>query len=413
MLKKTRLSVLGSDCTAFVMSDTMGFTEISREITAIFERVKLIVGEKAINKETSLYSETNCVPLHDGAGVQGREVGWDVNTLSASINNTEYPSTLTASSATKVKKEAKDMNICLIVKVIDDPYWKVLVQGAKDMAAELGILPKNLIIVGIAYESEVEKQIELLQNAVLANMDAIIVAPTNSTSMAGDVSRAFKSGIPVICVDTKINTEDYTAALMTNNVEAGKAAAKEMIKRWKENGISETEEAQVAIQVGSAASQTIIDRLDGFIDYWNANAPGAWEILTEDIKVNDGDIAKALVFAEEYLTTYPDLRGFFGSNSESTAAFCTAMEESNRTDITIVGFDFSPEMADMVEVGEFSACAIAQNQYFMGYESVKLAVDAAQGKPIAKKNIDIDILVIDKKNVGTKEVQAIINPSGR
>lgn len=46
-----------------------------------------------------------------------------------------------------------------------------------------------------------------------------------------------------------------------------------MLRRFKERGISETEEAQVAIQIGSTGSQTITDRVNGFTEYWEANAP--------------------------------------------------------------------------------------------------------------------------------------------
>ena len=100
------------------------------------------------------------------------------------------------------------------------------------------------------------------------------------------------------------NSGVYRSSLMPNNVEAGKTAAEEMLRRFKERGLSEDEEAQVAIQIGSTGSQTITDRVNGFTEYWEANAPEAWTILSDDIKVNDGDISKAVGFCQDYLTTY-------------------------------------------------------------------------------------------------------------
>jgi ribose transport system substrate-binding protein len=198
---------------------------------------------------------------------------------------------------------------------------------------------------------------------------------------------------------------------MTNNIEAGKMAAKEMIDRLKKSGVAETAKAQVAIQIGSSGSQTIIDRLKGFNEYWTANAPKTWEVLNKDIKVNDGDITKAVGFAQDFLTTYPDLKGVFGPNNGSTVGFVTGLKESKRTDIVMVGFDFSKEIETMIREGKIEVATILQKQYMMGYEGVKTAVDLANGKQPSQRLIDTGVQVVDKVNIDAAEVKAVINPT--
>lgn len=298
--------------------------------------------------------------------------------------------------------------IYFLTKILGNQYWSVVEEGAKAAAAELGV---NLVVTGLASEAEIEKQVQQLQDAVSAKAAAIVIGPVDSTAMANPVSDAFKSGIPIITVDTMINTEDYSAALMTNNVEAGKVAAKEMIDRMKAANISETEKAQIAVQIGSSGSQTIIDRLAGFNEYWTANAPAAWEVLNNDIKVNDGDITKAVGFTQDFLTSYPDLKGVFGPNNGSTVGFVTGLKEANRTDLVMVGFDFSAEIEQMIKEGQFEVATVLQKQYLMGYEGVKTAFDLAQGKAPAEKLIDTGVMVVDKTNVDSDEVQSIINPA--
>lgn len=314
-----------------------------------------------------------------------------------------------AGSATGAKAP-EDMTIYFLTKILGNQYWAVVEQGAKDAAAELGI--KNLVVTGLANEAEVEKQVQQLQDAVSAHADAIVIGPTDSTAMARPVEDAFNSGIPVIIVDTMINTESYSAALLTNNFEAGKTAAEEMLARLKESGLKEDEVAQIAIQVGSSGSQTIIDRLAGFNEYWEANAPEAWVVLNDDVKVNDGDITKAVGFTQDFLTTYPDLKGVFGPNNGSTVGFVTGLKEADRADIVMVGFDFSDEIKTMINEGEFNVATIVQKQYLMGYEGVKTAVKLAQGETVAEKTIDTGVLVVDKVNIDSKEVQDIIDPAG-
>jgi ribose transport system substrate-binding protein len=314
----------------------------------------------------------------------------------------------TTPGAPTTAKPAEQKTVYFLTKILGNQYWSVVEQGAKDAAAELGI---KLVVTGLASEAEVEKQVQQLQDAVSAKASAIVVGPVDSTAMANPVTDAFKSGIPVVIVDTMIKSENYSAALMTNNIEAGKMAAKEMIARMKKANVSETAKAQVAIQIGSSGSQTIIDRLKGFNEYWTANAPKTWEVLNKDIKVNDGDITKAVGFTQDFLTTYPDLKAVFGPNNGSTVGFVTGLKEAKRTDLVMVGFDFSKEIETMIREGKFEVATILQKQYMMGYEGVKTAIDLANGKKPAQKLIDTGVQVVDKANIDTDAVKAVINPA--
>lgn len=313
-----------------------------------------------------------------------------------------------SSTAEVAAKKDGQKTVYFLTKILGNQYWSVVEQGARDAAAELGV---KVVVTGLASEAEIEKQVQQLQDAVSAKADAICIGPVDSTAMANPVTDAFKSNIPVVIVDTMIKSDNYSAALMTNNVEAGKTAAKEMIARLKKAGVAETAKAQVAIQIGNSGSQTIIDRLKGFNEYWNANAPKTWEVLNKDIKVNDGDITKAVGFTQDFLTTYPNLKGVFGANNGSTVGFVTGLKEAKRTDIVMVGFDFSKEMESMIRDGKFEVATILQKQYMMGYEGVKTAVDLANGKKPAQKQIDTGVQVVDKVNIDSTEVKAVINPT--
>lgn len=330
--------------------------------------------------------------------------------VAACGTKTETPVETKTETGVETPATGDKMTVYFLTKILGNQYWAVVEEGAKKAASELGV---KLVVTGLAAESEVEKQVQQLQDAVSAKASAIVIGPTDSTAMANPVSDAFKSGIPVVIVDTMINTEDYSAALMTNNVEAGKTAAETMIAKLKARGIAETETAEIAIQIGSSGSQTIIDRLKGFNEYWAANAPKAWVVLNNDIKVNDGDITKATGFAQDFLTAYPNLKGVFGPNNGSTVGFVTGLTEANRTDISFVGFDFSTEIEQMIRKGTFDVSTIVQKQYLMGYEGVKTAVALAKGEKVAEKLIDTGVLVVDDKNIDAPATQEIINPAGK
>ena len=305
------------------------------------------------------------------------------------------------------EEPAAKKTIYVIVKVLGNQYWSVVQAGAEQAGKDLGC---NVVIVGTAAESDIEGQIRFLQDAVSAKADGIVIAPLDRTALQAPISEQFKSGTPIVLIDSKVEGEDYSCALLTDNIAAGRMAAEEMIKKLKARGVDEAKEYVVAIQAGSTGSQAIVDRLKGFNEYWSANAPKIWKVLNDDVKINDGDISKAVGFCQDFLTTYPNIIAMFGPNNGSTVGFVTGLTEANRTDITMIGFDFSAEMEAMVRSGKFDVSSVVQRQYFMGYDGVKTALELANGGKVAEKIVDTGVLLVDPKNVDSAEVQSIINP---
>ena len=206
------------------------------------------------------------------AGIMGMSLLTGCTSASTSAT-TAKDSAAEGSSA----ENAGEKTIYVIVKVLGNQYWSVLQAGAEQAGKDLGC---NVVVVGTALESDIEGQLTLLQNAVSAQADGIVIAPLDSVSLDAPITEAYNSGTPVVLVDTLIKSDNYSAALMTNNVSAGASAAEEMLNRLRASGLGENETAQIAIQIGSTGSQTITDRVNGFKEYWAKNAPEAWTILS-------------------------------------------------------------------------------------------------------------------------------------
>lgn len=311
------------------------------------------------------------------------------------------------SSADKSKSSDGEKTIYVIVKVLGNQYWSVVQAGAEKAGKDLGC---KVVIVGTAAESDIEGQVRYIQDAISAKADAVVVAPLDRTALQNPIADQFKSGTPIVLIDSSVEGEDYSTALMTDNVEAGRMAAKEMIARLKAKGTPEDKEGSIAIQAGSTGSMAINDRLKGFNEYWGENAPAAWKVLNDDIKINDGDISKAVAFCQDFLTTYKDLIGVFGPNNGSTVGFVTGITEAKRYDLTMIGFDFSNEIEQMIRGGEYDVASMVQRQYMMGYDGVKTALELANGGKVENKIVDTGVLVVDNKNVDSEDVQSIINP---
>lgn len=298
-------------------------------------------------------------------------------------------------------------NIYLILKSFKSQYWQQVIQGAADAGRAMDC---NIYLGGTYYETGHEFQEILLNEAHALGADAILLAPLDSTREVAAVQKIHEGGTPIILIDTILNSDDYDVCFMTDNMQAGELAAKEMLRQLEAAGVSKEAPAQIAIQVGSTSSQTIVDRLAGFSQYWSKYAPPAWTVL-DDVKCNNGDLELAAQYCHEYLDTYADLKGVLGCNNGSTVGFAQGLLETGRRDVVIVGFDYSDEIAGLIASGRYAASTIVQRQYQMGFSGVEQANAILDGQTADQKFIDTGVYVVNHENVNDTDVQKILTSS--
>lgn len=301
---------------------------------------------------------------------------------------------------TEVKDGQK--NIYVILKVMTSQYWQDIIHGITDAAKEVDC---NVYVGGVLGEGDWVGQKKLIDRVLdEGNADAFVVAPSSSSMLAESIGQIYTSGKPVVLVDTIINGENFDTCFMTDNIIAGELEAQEVLKQMADLGVSKEKPADIAIQIPSTSSQTIIDRLAGFNQYWAVNAPGNWRVLDE-VRLNDGDKEKAKQIAVDLLEKYPDIKCFLGCNNSSTVGFVNAIKEKDRSDILMVGFDYADETAELVASDRFRAATLVQNQYDMGYKGLKQTVDILNGGKPEYKFVDTGVVVVNHDNYKQYEAE--------
>lgn len=303
---------------------------------------------------------------------------------------------------TDIKEGRPDVYV--IVKSMTSSYWKVVLDGAKQAGIDEDC---NIYATGSALESEWKVQQEEIELALEQGADAIILGPDNSVKLSSEVEKVHNKGIPIIIVDTIVNTGKYDVCYMTDNLLAGENAAKEMLRMLKEKGHSENDRVKVAVQLGARESQTINERLAGFCQYWTKFAPENWKIIDE-ILCNDGDEELAVEMSDDFFERYQDIDGVFGTDNASSMGFSSAIMKIDNKDVVMVGFDYSPEVAQIVENCEYNVSIMLQKQYDMGYNSVDSAVSILNGQHIELKFVDTGVAVLSKDTFESEEIQQII-----
>jgi len=295
-------------------------------------------------------------------------------------------------------------DIYLIVKVMDTKYWKSIIKGAQDAGEDLKC---NIYCGGTHIDTDWEGQQYLINDAIDRNADAIIISPDDSIELVPDIDEAYAKDIPIILIDTIVNSDNYDVCYMTENFKAGYVAGEELINLLRKKGYSDTDSVTIGIMVGSATSQTITERLAGFFQYWSTYAPDNWD-TNSDVMNSNGDSELAAELIEEYMKEHPEIVGLFGTNNGPTQAMSSYIIENERTDLSITGFDYSDEMKTLVESEEYSAATVLQRQYYMGYNGVSSALDILAGKSMSIKFIDTGVVAVNHDNLTEEEIAEAI-----
>src|SRR6201982_3895225 len=160
--------------------------------------------------------------------------------------------------------------IVFIPKSTSATFYLFLVKGAKDRAKELGYA---IDYQGPASESEVASQVDLVRNITRSKPAGILLAALDSKGLIPPVEDADKAGVPVVMVDSGIDSDIPKASITTDNYKGGYQAGRQMAKLLGEKGLV----ANLGIQAGSVSSQRSIGFNDAIAKYPNMKVlPTQW-----------------------------------------------------------------------------------------------------------------------------------------
>ena len=285
--------------------------------------------------------------------------------------------------------------IALVSKGFQHQFWQAVKSGAEQAAEEFDV---EITFEGPDTEADVDQQIQQLQTALDKSPAAIGFAALDSQAADPLLQQAKDSNIPVIAFDSGVDSDIPLTTAATDNLAAAGEAAKHMADAIGHEG-------KVALVVHDQTSVTGQERRDGFVEYMEENEPNI-EIV--DIQYGGGDQAKSADLAKAILAANPDLKGIYGSNEGSAIGVVQAVKELgiDPAALTVVGFDSGEAQMNAIRDG-LMVGAITQNPVGIGYETVKAAVEAIEGKELPT-TIDTGYYWYDLSNIDDEEIQAVL-----
>ncbi|NIK70746.1 MULTISPECIES: substrate-binding domain-containing protein [unclassified Paenibacillus] len=293
----------------------------------------------------------------------------------------------------------KPVDIIVTVKATSSAidFWKVLITGVEDAANEFGA---NVTVIGPPSETEIDIQMEQLEQAIRQKPDAIVMAATDYNRLVPIAQRIVKAGIKLITVDSRINSDDALSFIATDNMAAGEKAGEEMAKL-----LPGADSSKIAIMSYVYGTSSQLEREKG-VRQW---LEGHSNVEVASTLFSEGRLEKAYELTKQLLSEDPGIKGIVGLNEPSTVGAGRAIRDLGLSGkIKLVGFDSSVDEVQLIEGGVLQA-TVVQKPYNMGYLSVKTAIEAVRGKKVPRL-IDTESVVINKDNMYTEQNQKLLFP---
>ena len=298
------------------------------------------------------------------------------------------------------KSSSGKLKIAVIPKGTTHEFWKTVHAGAVKASRELDV---EIAWKGPLKEDDLKEQADIVESFVAEKISGIVLAPLHDKGLVAPVKLAKDAGIPTVIFDSALQGGDPVSFVATDNVAAGKLGGERLVKLLGGKG----NVIVLRYQEGSASTSA---REEGCL--------GALKAATDLKIVSDNQFAGATTesaskAAETLLVAQgadkDQVQGVFCPNESTTFGMLLALDRLGLAGkVKLVGFDSSEKLVAGLRDGKVDALVV-QDPMNMGYLAVKTIVAHLKGTTV-EKVIDTGARVVEKADMDSAEVKALLNP---
>jgi ribose transport system substrate-binding protein len=297
--------------------------------------------------------------------------------------------------------EGKKITIAVIPKGANQVFWKSVHAGAVKAAEELSV---DVIWKGPIKEDDRESQIKVVEDFVTRGVAGIVLAPLDATALKPAVNDAVRNKIPVVIIDSDLNSDQYVSFVATENYEGGKKAGHHLARLLGSKG----KVIVLRFLEGSASTEA---RVQGFLDALKEH-PGIEVVSSNQRSGSTAEVAYQT--SENLLAPYKkpggiSIDGLFCPNEFTTFAMLRALQDGALAGkVKLVGFDSSDMLVNAMKNGQIHGLVL-QDPINMGYLGVKTMVAHLNGEKIERR-IDTGSTVATPENMNDPSIKGLLEP---
>lgn len=294
----------------------------------------------------------------------------------------------------------KALRVAVIPKGTTHEFWKSVHAGTVKAARELGV---ELVWKGPLKEDDLKSQIDLVQSFVAQRISGIVLAPLDAKGLRAPVKDAVRSGIPVVIIDSGLDSPEPVSFVMTDNRAAGRLAGEHMVELLAGQG-------RVVVLRYQEGSASTFEREEGFLEAVR-KAPGVQ--VVSDNQYSGPTTESAYAASESLLiaqrAAQGDVAGVFAPNESSSFGLLLALDKASLAGkVKFVGFDASTKLVSGLQAGKIHGLVV-QRPFEMGYRGALAMVKHLRGEPIEPR-VDTGSTLVTAKNLAEPAIRQLVAP---
>ncbi|KXU35527.1 sugar ABC transporter substrate-binding protein [Cephaloticoccus primus] len=294
--------------------------------------------------------------------------------------------------------------IAVVPKGTSHEFWKSVQAGLVKAQREFAEQGTRIDIMwkGPLREDDREQQIQVVENFVARRVDALVLAPLDGRALVPPVELAARAKIPVVLVDSGLESDIPVSSASTDNYNGGVIAARRLAELLGGRG------KVILLRVVAGSMGTGL-REQGFLDTIAKEFP-EMRVLSSD-QYGGPTRDTAYRSAQNLVNRYGrEVDGVFAANESSCVGMLLALRDAGLAGgrVKLVGFDAATQLVDALRAGDIQGLVV-QDPLNMGYLGVKSAVAALRGEPLPKV-IDTGSTMVTAENMDAPEVDALLHP---
>lgn len=279
--------------------------------------------------------------------------------------------------------------ISIIIRGENTESWTIVKQGIEQASLEMNV---DTSFITLSEENSADEQIELLNREINNGAEAILIAPADYEKMVDPIENAM-SKVPIVLIESCINTEKKIPYISCDNYELGVNLAEEVIQMGNTR-------SEIAIIESGLGCSSIKERYDGFMNTIKTtkNTYNFLDLSIED--KNSYNQGKELIEKNvcDVIITF---------DQGTLEGVAQAKKDLGKENIEVYGIGSTSKILSLLEEKTINSTAV-QNEFNVGYLGIKAAVDILSGKKV--DDSVIECTVVSMRNMYSDENQRMLFP---